>query len=177
MLSLRHFAYTVFAAALAGCGHVDRQVTIQSNPEGALVYLNGQEVGRTPFTTDITWYGWYDVVVRREGHETLKVRQPVMAPWWQWVPLDFIADVTPGRKVDHHRLYYTLRPQPEGGVDADLLIDRAESMRPLLESGALTRRRPITPSETVEPQPTEEPSEGRANDNPPPIEMQEESSE
>lgn len=174
---MRSLALTMAAAVLAGCGHVNRQLTIKSNPEGALVYLNGQEVGRTPFTTDITWYGWYDVIVRQEGYETLKTRQAVMAPWWQWVPMDLVADLTPGRKIDQRTLSYTLRAQPEGGVDSAVLVDRAESMRPLLESGELTRRRPITSTQTPIEESTTQPVEASANDLPAPIQMQDDQPE
>src|SRR5262249_46782603 len=39
----------------SGCG-VHRSLTIKSDPAGALVYLNGLEVGRTPVTRDFLWY-------------------------------------------------------------------------------------------------------------------------
>ena len=57
-------------AALGGC--VERTMTFQSNPPGALVYVNNQEIGRTPMRRDFTWYGNYDVVLRKDGYETLK---------------------------------------------------------------------------------------------------------
>ena len=39
---------------------------VQSDPPGALVYLNGEEVGRTPLAHDFLWYGNYDVELRSE---------------------------------------------------------------------------------------------------------------
>ena len=131
-----------------GCGRVDRQMTINTQPTGALVYLNGQEAGRTPCTIEFTWYGRYDVVIRKEGYQTLKTTQSVVAPWWQWIPLDLVADVTPFRKVDRHRYQYSLQPQPDSGVPADVLIDRAQSMRPQLESGEFTRTHSTLPATT-----------------------------
>lgn len=160
------------AALLAGCGHVTRQLTIDSEPAGALVYLNGQEVGRTPCTIDFTWYGWYDVVLRHDGYQTAKLRQPVLAPWWQWVPIDLLADLTPGRKVDHREFRYTIEPQPQQGVEAAVLIDRANSMRPMLESGELTRHRAIGPATAPAESPQPEPA--TRIDAPSPIQMQDE---
>ena len=79
-LTLPLACLAVAIAATAGCAR--RQVTVTSNPSGALVYLNDREVGRTPFTTDLVWYGTYDVVLRKEGYETLHKRTRVNAPWW-----------------------------------------------------------------------------------------------
>jgi len=133
-------------AVFAGCGKVTRQLQINSDPAGALVYLNGEEVGRTPCTVDFTWYGRYDLAVRREGYSALIGTQNVVAPWWQWIPLDLVADVTPGHKVDKRYYFYVLEPLPTQGVDAEVLIDRAHSMRPMLESGEFTRKAVIVPT-------------------------------
>src|SRR5262245_38992736 len=57
------------AVLLAGC--VRRTMTIESDPPGALVYMNNQEVGRTPVTREFIWYGFYDVQLRRDGYKTL----------------------------------------------------------------------------------------------------------
>src|SRR4051812_4161464 len=77
---------TLFAAlllCLAG-GCVERELVVESAPDGALVYMNDQEVGRTPIRRDFQWYGTYDVVVRKEGYETLRAQTPVIAPPWLW---------------------------------------------------------------------------------------------
>ena len=84
---------------------------------------------------DFTWYGTYDVAVRKEGYETLKTESPVIAPWWQWVPFDFVADVLPFRLKDSHALSYKLKPTPETAVDPDRLVQRGQAMRDQLESG------------------------------------------
>ena len=95
-----------------GC-EVQRSLTVQSNPAGALVYLNDQEVGRTPVTRDFKWYGTYDVEVRADGYETLRTKAKVWAPWWQWVPFDLAAAFIPGLE-DHHELQFTLHAQIRG---------------------------------------------------------------
>ena len=46
-------------SALVGC--VERRVWIDSNPPGALVWLNDAQVGRTPVDVSITHHGVYDV--------------------------------------------------------------------------------------------------------------------
>ena len=120
----------LFAALLvlpaAGC--VRRVMTVESSPPGALVYLNGQEVGRTPLTRDFLWYGTYDVALRKEGYETRKARTRVIAPWWQIPPIDLLAELNPLRPTDRRRLTYTLTPSDQKADPAGLL-GRAEQLR------------------------------------------------
>ena len=78
---------------LTGC--ITRVVTVRSNPSGALVYLNSEEVGRTPVTREFQWYGTYDVILRKDGYQTIKTSAAVSAPWWQFIPLDFLTDLLP----------------------------------------------------------------------------------
>ena len=127
-----------------GCTGVERTLTVESEPPGALVYLNDQEVGRTPMTREFTWYGTYDLALRREGYETLKARAPVIAPWWQWVPFDFVAEVLPLRLRDRHRLSYTMKPTTEQNEDPQQMIRRGEELRSKLISGEKAKTRPTT---------------------------------
>jgi len=125
-----------------GAGCVRRSLAVRSSPPGALVYLNNVEVGRTPVERDFIYYGTYDVVLRKEGYDTIKARGKVIAPWWQWVPIDFFAEFLPLR--DHHELSYMLRPVSETAVDPQLMLTRAEAFGKKLESSRLTRPRPTT---------------------------------
>ena len=50
--------------SLTGC--IERTISITSEPSGALVHLNDDEVGRTPLTVPFTFYGVYDVRVEHE---------------------------------------------------------------------------------------------------------------
>lgn len=112
-------------ALLAGCG-VQRTIVLQSDPPGALVHLNGEEVARTPAEVPLQWYGRYDVAVRKEGYETLKTRRWVAAPWWQWPPIDLLAELVPLRLHDRRRLYFELEPAALGDEG---LLDRAEEVK------------------------------------------------
>src|SRR2546430_13312277 len=114
--------------ALVGCTQVQRNISISSDPPGALVYLNDQEAGRTPMTRDFTWYGTYEVVLRKEGYQTTKTGQRVIAPWWQWPPFDLLADLSPVRLKDKHSYHFTMSPSPPP-PSADEMLGRAEEMR------------------------------------------------
>jgi hypothetical protein len=127
---------------LAGC--VRRSLTVKSDPPGTIVYLNGVEVGRTPMTRDFTWYGTYDVVLRKEGYETLKTEGQVIAPWWQWVPIDLFAELLPLR--DRRELAYTMKPYAAATVDPQQALSRAEGMEKQLRSSRYTRKPATTPT-------------------------------
>ena len=130
----------VFVAGLlwpAGC--VERTLRVTSEPQGALVYLNDQEVGRTPLTRQFLWYGTYDVAVRKEGYATLKGKSNVIAPLWQWVPFDLIAELLPFHLEDRHNLHYRLKPVSEETADPEQMVRRGQEMRARLRSGVKAR--------------------------------------
>lgn len=115
---------------LTGC--VRRELTVTTEPAGALVYLNGREAGRTPFTTDFTYYGNYDVQIRRDGSEPLVTSKKIIAPWWQWFPIDFFAELAPWKPVDKQAMHFDL--QPRQPLDAKQLIERAEELEGRMSS-------------------------------------------
>jgi hypothetical protein len=126
----------VLPLLVTGC--VRRSLTVTSDPPGALVYLNGTEVGRTPMTRDFTWYGTYDVVLRKEGYETLKTEGKVIAPWWQWVPIDLFAELLPLH--DKRELRYAMRPYEQKTVDPAEMVSRGEALGTKLQSSRHTRQ-------------------------------------
>jgi hypothetical protein len=95
---------------LAGC--VERQLTINTVPQGALVSLNDEEIGRTPVTVSFNWYGDYDVRISKAGFETLKTHRKLEAPWYDAFPFDFFAQIlNPDRIVDSYEWTFELAPQ------------------------------------------------------------------
>jgi hypothetical protein len=122
---------------IGGC--VEQTLSIDSNPPGALVYLNDQEVGRTPLTRDFKWYGDYDIQLRQEGYETLSTHHMLAAPAWNWVPLDLFAYIIPVTFKDHKSLSYSLKPMDPSKDQPTELVERAESLKGQLESSVFTR--------------------------------------
>jgi hypothetical protein len=125
------------APLLAGC--VEQTMKIDSDPPGALVYLNQQEVGRTPVTRDFKWYGDYDVQLRMEGYETLKTHQSVIAPAWNWAPFDLLAELLPIPLKDRRAYSYTLKPLDPSKDEPTGLLQRADYLKGKLESSQYTR--------------------------------------
>jgi hypothetical protein len=146
----RFFGGVLAIAVLAGAGCVRRTLTVRSDPPGALLYLNGLEVGRTPVTRDFTWYGTYDVTLRHEGYEPLKTQGKVIAPWWQWVPIDLVAELLPLH--DNQFLHYVMKPEPSAAAEPDVMLRRAQELRGEMESSPRTPA-PPPPAATTRPVP------------------------
>ena len=69
-----------------------RRLTIRSDPPGALVRLEGEDIGYTPVSIDYTYYGTREITLLKDGYETRTVMQPISAPWYQVLPFEFVSD-------------------------------------------------------------------------------------
>jgi hypothetical protein len=118
-------AILVLAAGLGGC--LERDITVTSEPPGAIVYLNGVDIGRTPVTTPFKWHGDYDVVLELPGYRTLHTHANINVPPQEVVPVDLFADLSPHRYEDHRYLHYEMEELVL--PDANQLIERAEQLR------------------------------------------------
>ncbi|HMQ16620.1 MAG TPA: PEGA domain-containing protein, partial [Phycisphaerae bacterium] len=75
---------------LGGC--VERKLRIRTDPPGALVTINDEQVGVTPLEVTFLWYGDYELVLRKSGFETLRTHSRANAPWWQFPPFGLVAE-------------------------------------------------------------------------------------
>lgn len=110
---------------LTGC--LERTITVTSEPPGAIVYLNDEEIGRTPVTVPFTFYGTYDVRLTLPGYKVMAVAQQAKTPWYEIPGPDLIAEALPGKTLTELKWHYKLEPaQP---VSEDALLDRASQLR------------------------------------------------
>lgn len=112
---------------VAGC--VERTAKVRTNPPGAIVVMNDEEVGVSPVKFNFLWYGDYDIMIRKPGYETLKTHHRIDAPWWQYPPFDIVAEtLIPTTIRDEHELpVYELTPLASPA--ADELVERAQELR------------------------------------------------
>ncbi len=139
MRCVRDISLVLTLALAPSC--VERTMQIDTDPPGAIVFANDQEIGRTPLKRDFIWYGNYDVVIRKEGYDTLKTNKWVVAPWWQWPPIDLFAEFLPFRVRDARKVTFTLFPSSTQPVDAQDILARATEMQGMLQSSKYTRSR------------------------------------
>ena len=122
-------ALPLMATLLAGAGCVERTIEITSEPSGALVHLNDQEVGRTPVEVPFTFYGTYDVRLEREGYAPTWAKRDADAPLWDLPGPDLVAEAVPGLESRVH-WHFQLDETPDAeAVDADRLLDHARQLR------------------------------------------------
>jgi len=118
------------AVMLGGC--VERKLTINTQPQGALVILNDEEIGESPVTVNFEWYGDYWVRIRKEGYETLNTHRELKGPWYDAFPFDFFAQIiSPKRIVDSYEWTFALSPQKQ--TTQEELIQNAEKLKEQLE--------------------------------------------
>jgi hypothetical protein len=115
---------------LTGC--VERELTINTKPPGALVTLNDEEIGIAPVTVNFNWYGDYCVRISKEGYETLNTHRMLKGPWYDHFPFDFFAEiVNPSRIVDSYE--WTFELSPEKQISRDELIRDAQELKKQLQ--------------------------------------------
>jgi len=123
---------TVSLAAVLPGGCVERRLTIRTEPAGAMVELNDQQIGESPVTVPFNWYGDYGVHIRKDGYETLDTHRELKPPLHDYPPFDLLAEVVyPGRIVDAYE--WTFELQPKEYPAREELIEEARSLRSRLE--------------------------------------------
>ena len=116
------------ALMLTPGGCVRRRLNVHSNPPGALVYVDNQQIGITPCSVDFTYYGTREIRLVKPGYETLTVNQPIPTPWYEIPPLDFFSENLAMTKIrDNRTVAFNLAPQLI--VPNEQLLDRANQLR------------------------------------------------
>ncbi len=127
----KSYARTVVGIAfatviLAGC--VERKLTINTEPQGANVILNDQEIGVSPVTVPFNWYGDYWVRISKDGYEMLDTHRKLKAPLHDYPPFDLFAQILfPGRIVDAYEWTFELAPKEY--PTREELIEKGQSLQ------------------------------------------------
>jgi PEGA domain len=115
-------------AALPAIGCVSRRLMVQSNPPGAMVLMEGREIGLTPTGVDFTYYGTRELTLIKDGYETKTQLVPIRAPWYQLPVIEFFADnFLPGRITDRRSVQFDL--EPKRMVPNQELLNRGQALR------------------------------------------------
>jgi len=130
------FIMVCLVSNLAFCGCVIRTLTIDSEPPGAMVYLDDEPIGLTPVTTRFTYYGTRKIAVEKtdvEGrllYERKTVFEKIDPPYYQYFPLDFFSElILPVKLEDEHYFSYqleSLRQKPKEGRKKEVLKNAEE---------------------------------------------------
>lgn len=83
-------AATVVLIAISGC--VSRKVLINSEPQGARVFLDHREIGLTPVEARFTHFGKHSLVLTLKGYTPYKGILELQEPWWAVFPVDIVTE-------------------------------------------------------------------------------------
>jgi len=152
-------------AGLAGCAQ--KVIEITTEPSGALVTLNDVPVGRTPLQTEFTYYGDYDIQVRKDGYEPIRTKATASTPLYERAPLDLATAPIPYETVIkwHFKLEPTLEKTEPKQQFEDGLIGRAKLLRDQVDAPVPV---PAPASgKPASPQGTDLPADGNVQTHPP----------
>jgi hypothetical protein len=140
-------------ATLLSSGCVRRRLNVRSNPPGAMVFVDNQQIGTTPCSVDFIYYGTREIRLVKPGFETLTVNQPIPMPWYQIPPIDFVSEnLIPKNIQDHRTVAFDLQPQII--VPTEQLLDRANQLRQETMQGAVVPASAAVPPPPVALPPT-----------------------
>lgn len=134
----RQFAFSVSAfSVLIATGCVERTVSINTEPAGATVILNDQEVGNSPVKVPFTWYGDYDIVIRKHGYQTIETHHRLKTPWYEYPIIDLFAEALIPVTIHDDRVLETFALQAYEPPSKEALLERADELRAdVLSQGA-----------------------------------------
>jgi hypothetical protein len=126
------------AICLCLCGCVERRMTIRTNVDnqgGALAYIDNEEVGTTPVSTGFTYYADREVRLIKDGYETMTIIQPMPAPWWDSLLVEFfVENLWPFCLRDERTYLYEMAPA--SSVSTEEVIQRGQQLRGEARMGA-----------------------------------------
>lgn len=123
-------ALLLLTTAVGAPGCLERKIHVTSEPPGAAVWINDVEVGRTPLTTGFTYYGTYDVRVRKDGFAPVWTSRPANTPLWECPPVDIFAMAVP--VTIEKQVEWDFKLSPSEPEDLPSLVKRAGEMKSLV---------------------------------------------
>jgi hypothetical protein len=146
MTALRGLCLVALAALLlcqTGC--VRRRMTIRSNPPGAKVYVDEQEIGTTPVSTNFVYYASRKITLIKDGFRTETTYHRVLPTWYEIPGVDFFSENLYPRELRDERVV-DFQLVPQENVRMEDLLGRAETLRENARTGSIS---PLLPSQTT----------------------------
>jgi len=125
--ALRTVLFLVSLMGVGGC--IERTVTINTEPAEATVWLNDQEVGKSPVKAPFTWYGDYDIIIRKPGYETVRTHHNIQTPWYELPGIDFFTECLMPFTVHDDRVLETYVLAEQQLPDRETLLEAAAQAR------------------------------------------------
>ncbi len=147
---LRSLLLAAIALPLAACGGT-RILKVDSNPQGALVRLDEDVIGRTPLVFKFDHYGRRRLSLYLPGYRTYSDKLHLNTPWHATFPIDIFTEVLLPLQLGYEKAV-TISLEPDDGKvvyeTLDSFLERAEGIRSELA---------ILPADVPKPDPEPEP--------------------
>ena len=127
MTGTRRRIVPLAAAALLAVGCVDRRYVIESNVPSAQTFTDGVPTGLAPADNRYEYAGYRTIQVVAPGYEPATERVRFKPRWYDYPPLDLIAELLPYRIEDVRRVNITLVPARP--VNQAELVANADALR------------------------------------------------
>ncbi len=86
---------------------VKRSISVRSDPPGALVYIDGLEVGKTPVDhIPFRFYGTREIALYRTGYLAERRVVEIDTPWFSTFPVDIFTELVIPCEFEDRRSYY-----------------------------------------------------------------------
>jgi hypothetical protein len=119
----------VVAVVLSFCsGCVERRYTIRTDPPGAQVIVNGENIGPSPASRSYYYYGDREITLVGNGYETKTIIQPMKAPWWDNYLTEFFSENLVPYVIRDDR-EYAYKMEPARTPTQEEIQGRAEALR------------------------------------------------
>ncbi|WP_233216549.1 PEGA domain-containing protein [Blastopirellula marina] len=150
----RFSVLALLVTVLITSGCVRRRFTVRTNPPGAVLYVDNQEIGVTPVATGYTYYGTREIRLEKDGYEPVVQLHQFKTPWYEYPGLDFISEnIVPWEIRDQRDLEFEMVPRRI--IPPEELRARAEQLRANAQAGFVTPLAPpqqtYVPSAVVQP--------------------------
>lgn len=126
---------------LAAGGCIERKLTVTTEPPGAVVWLNDEEIGATPVSVNFKWYGDYKVRIQKGGFEILDTHRELEPPFYDAFPMDFFATLWPDTIRHEAAWHFDLAPAVL--LTNEQLLQQAQSFSEQVDGELLHARREI----------------------------------
>jgi hypothetical protein len=136
---MKHPSFTILCLAtlILTSGCVQRRMIIRSQPEGAFVTVDNQQIGLTPLSIPYTYFGTREIKLEKDGFQTVKVQQRFDPKWYETFPVSLISENFAGREIrDERVLDFQLEPKTQ--VQENQLLQRANDLRFNINRGTIT---------------------------------------
>lgn len=113
---------------------VTRTLRVETQPTGALVFLDGKKIGESPIEVPFYHFGLREIVAEKDGYLRTVELIEIEGAWYEAFPFDYFTEFLPlFPRTDLRIANLNLRPSPRNFVKAGENVDDLAAREALLK--------------------------------------------